>query len=179
MAMQSRSSAALCLALLLCACGTENGNQAANGAESNSVAELAAQSPNRADSAGRPGATPPSQALGSGAQAPEPSGDVTLLAAPARVSEGATVTLTLRNGSRERVGYNLCTSDLQTSAGRSVPTSRVCTMELRTLEPGGTADHRYKLPLNMPGGSYRFVTQVEWMQSGRRDGVESNSFEVR
>ena len=89
------------------------------------------------------------------------------------------MTLTLRNGDRQQIGYNLCTSALETSAGRPVPSNRVCTMELRTLGPGRSATYSYKLPVNMADGSYRFLTQVEWMQSGRRSGVRSNSFEVR
>jgi len=89
------------------------------------------------------------------------------------------MTLTLDNGSKEQVGYNLCTSALETSAGRAVPTGRICTMELRTLEPGKTVNYPYKLPVNMTAGNYRFVTQVEWIASGRRSGVRSNGFEIR
>ena len=162
---------ALALSLMLCACGAGTGNGADNvGATEGN--EMAAPSDGSGDS--RDG-----QESANGTSAPEPSGDVTLAAAPAQTTGGSTMTLTLRNGSSQQIGYNLCTSALETSAGRSIPTSRVCTMELRTLEPGRNADYRYELPVNMAEGSYRFVTQVEWMQSSRGSGVRSNSFAVR
>lgn len=161
------------LPLLLLACTVEGGNQAENipAADGN-------QSTGAPPATSPPESSPPQQP-GNNAQSPEPSGDVTLSAAPASTTEGATVTLTLSNGSKEQIGYNLCTSNLETSGGQDVPTSRVCTMELRTLEPGRTADYRYELPVNMVDGSYRFSTQVEWMDSGRRGTVRSNSIEVR
>ncbi|HEU5481936.1 MAG TPA: hypothetical protein VFU80_02425 [Sphingomicrobium sp.] len=88
------------------------------------------------------------------------------------------MTLTLSNGSDRQVGYNLCNSALQTSAGRPVPSGRICTMELRTLEPGRTATYSYELPVNMAEGSYRFLTQVEWIGANRSSGIRSNSIEV-
>lgn len=108
-----------------------------------------------------------------------PSGRVTLAAAPPGTSAGATMTLTLANSSRRTVGYNLCTSDLQTSAGTSVKTNRVCTMELRTLQPGRRATYQYELPDSLPDGRYRFSTGVQRMPNGSRITVTSNSFRVR
>ena len=110
---------------------------------------------------------------------PEPSEEVTLSVSPEQTTEDSTVTLTLRNGSEEQLGYNLCTSSLQTAAGCEVPTGRVCTMELRTLEPGRTATYRYELPVNVAQGSYRFAAQVTWMKSNRTSRVRSNPFEVQ
>ncbi|MGI8704596.1 MAG: hypothetical protein ACR2JJ_02150 [Sphingomicrobium sp.] len=161
------------LPLLLFACTVESGNQAENieGADGN---EFTGAPPGTA-----PPVTSPPQQPENDAKAPKPSGDVTLSATPASTTEGATITLTLSNGAKEQIGYNLCTSNLETSGGRDVPTSRVCTMELRTLEPGRTADYRYELPVNMVHGSYRIATQAEWMNSRRRSTVRSNSFEVR
>lgn len=177
--MRLQAMTAIPLSLLLCACGGDVANQADNfgttGANNTAVAPANGAAGNAAASPGEPAAP---QQPGNGVQAPEPSGQVALSAAPARTTGGSTMTLTLTNGSSGQIGYNLCTSALQTSAGRPVPTSRVCTMELRTLEPGRRADYRYELPVNMPDGSYRFVTQVEWMESGRRSSVQSNSFEV-
>lgn len=175
------------LSLLLCACGGDAGNGADSfGATDANEAVLAPADDAAGDAGappGEPAAPPPGAAAGprqpgNGAQLPEPSGQVTLSAAPARTTGGSTMTLTLTNSSSEQIGYNLCTSTLQTSAGRPVPTSRVCTMELRTLAAGRSTDYRYELPVNMPDGSYRFVTRVEWMESGRRSSVQSNSFEV-
>lgn len=163
---------AVSVSLLLCAC-SEMGSEGDNAAAANSGETAAGTGP-----AGGSNSTA-EQRPANGTAPGEPSGPVTLSAAPAQVAQGATMTLTLTNGSSEQIGYNLCTSDLQTAAGRPVPTGIVCTMELRTLKPGGNADYRYELPVNMVAGSYRFLTQVEWMQSGRRSGVRSNSFEVR
>lgn len=164
-------SLALSLSLLLCACSQTGGggdNAAANSGETGLGAGPADASNSTIERQPANGIAPA-----------EPSGPVTLSAASEQVAPGATMTLTLANGSSEQIGYNLCASDLQTSAGRPVPTGLVCTMELRTLEPGRDVDYRYQLPVNMVAGSYRFATQVEWMQSGRRSGVRSNSFEVR
>ena len=170
--MRGRFLTALSLALMVSACTVDSGNTSGNGAaETNDLAP--------APSNGAPNEPSPPGQPANGAAPGEPSGPVTLSAAPAQVAQGATMTLTLTNGSSEQIGYNLCTSDLQTAAGRPVPTGLVCTMELRTLEPGGDVDYRYELPVNMVSGSYRFLTQVEWMQSGRRSALRSNSFEVR
>ena len=113
------------------------------------------------------------------APAPTPPGEVTLTAAPPQTSSGSTMVLSLANASAQQIGYNLCTSALQTAAGTAVQTDRVCTMELRTLTPGATATYNYELPANLPAGSYRFSTGVERMQSGDRTTVTSNTFEVR
>lgn len=178
--MRLQARTAVPLSLLLCACGGDASNQAANfGTTDANGAALAPANGGPGNAAASPGESAAPQQPGNGPQAPEPSGQVTLSAAPAQTTAGATMTLTLSNGAREQIGYNLCTSALQTSAGADVPTSRVCTMELRTLEPGRSADYRYELPVNMADGSYRFLTQVEWMQSGRTSGVPSNSFEIR
>ena len=164
-------SLTLCAALLVGACA-----QAGTGANNSAATNAAGGAQNEAAA---PGEQTNPQQPANGSQAAEPAGQVTLSAAPVQTSEDSTMTLTLSNGSSEQIGYNLCTSDLQTADGRQVPTGTVCTMELRTLAPGGTADYRYELPVTMANGSYRFVTQVEWMQSGRRSGVQSNTFEVR
>lgn len=111
--------------------------------------------------------------------APEPAGPVTLAAAPRRTSAGSTVTLTLSNGSRQAVGYNLCTSALQTRAGRAVDTDRVCTLELRTLNPGQRATYGYELPASLPDGRYRFSTGLDRMPEGGRTTVISNNIAVR
>ena len=161
--MKSRSSTALALSLLLCACSADGANQGGNSAAPDSGNEQQPQ----------PQQPQPRQ------EQEQPSADVELSVSPEQTSQDSTLTLTLRNGSEQQVGYNLCTSALETAGGREVPTSRVCTMELRTLEPGRTATYRYTLPVNVAQGSYRIAAQVSWMQSNRTGPVRSDAFEVR
>lgn len=108
-----------------------------------------------------------------------PIGAVTLTAALPVTTAGSTMVLTLANGSQQTIGYNLCTSSLETASGAPVPTGLVCTMELRTLQPGGTASFNYPLPANLADGRYRFSTNVERMPAGDRGTVTSNTFDVR
>jgi hypothetical protein len=158
----------LLLSLLLCACSVENvSSNDGTSADQPAPAEVAAAG------AG------PSQQPAEAPEAPEPVDGVTLSVSPEQTTEDSTVTLTLRNNSQQQIGYNLCSSTLQTSAGRPVPTSRACTMEIRSLDPGRTATDRYQLPVNMLEGRYRFVTQVQWRGSSRIAGVPSNAFAVR
>lgn len=179
---------ALMLALLLSGCTADDDNAALNAAANVSGSgELNAADPPRndagadgaADEAAPPPGSPPAQQPPAGAPGEQPSGAVTLSAAPARVAPGATMTLTLSNGSRGQVGYNLCTSAIETAAGRAVRTDRMCTMELRTLGPGRSTVYAYELPASIGPGSYRFSTSVERMDPGTRGVVRSNSFEVR
>jgi hypothetical protein len=168
---------ALALALLLCACGTAQDNAAIN-----ADADLAAPG---APIDGAVPTTPPPTGAPTGEQpldgraAPEPSGEIGLRASPEQLSAGGTVTLTLSNGTREQLGYNLCTSALQTAERREVRSDRICTMEIRTLEPGRTASYSYELPGTLGRGSYRLSTGIDRMSSGTRVTVTSNSFRVR
>lgn len=108
-----------------------------------------------------------------------PAGAVTLTAAPPVTTAGSTMTLTLANASQQTIGYNLCTSALQTTSGAPVPTGVVCTMELRTLQPGRTASYNYRLPANLAQGRYHFSTNVERMPAGDRGTITSNTLDVR
>lgn len=96
--------------------------------------------------------------------------------------EGArTVRLILDNGTRSPIGYNLCHSQLQRNAGGSwtgVETDEVCTMELRTLNPGFDATFDKTLPPALPAGEYRYVTRVESPLGTPQRPVPSNSFRV-
>lgn len=179
---------AVMLALLLSGCTAAEDNASLNAAanvsgnaESNAAdpAQNQATADGAADEAAPPPGSPPARQPPAGAPGEQPSGVVSLGAAPARVAPGATMTLTLRNGSRGQVGYNLCTSAIENAAGRAVRTDRVCTMELRTLGPGRSADYAYELPASIERGNYRFSTSVERMDAGARSVVRSNSFEVR
>lgn len=167
--------AAVALASLLAACAapTENASMNVEPDPSNSApAAPAAPSPPKAPAPGtqQPQGSP---------LAPEPSGDPILRALPREVAAGGTVTLMLSNGLPERLGYNLCTSALLASDGSEVRTDRVCTLELRTLEPGRSATYPYDLPESVRAGTYRLRTQVERMGSGTRTTLISNEFTVR
>lgn len=77
---------------------------------------------------------------------------------------GKSVQLTLRNQSTQPIGYNLCLSALERLDGASwvnVAADTVCTMQLNTLQPAGTATFDHRLPPGLPRGQYRYVTNVE------------------
>lgn len=96
-----------------------------------------------------------------------------------RTSNG--VRLTLDNGEREPIGYNLCISRLQRqSAGgwTDVETGEVCTMHMATLNPGADATFAKLLPGNLPAGEYRYVTGVESPVGTAQKPVASNSFHL-
>lgn len=96
----------------------------------------------------------------------------------ATVSQGQVLELALHNGSAKPIGYNLCASGLERrSEGgwQTVPSTRVCTMELRTLAPGRAA--RFSAPLGSPlPGEYRAVTGIDGHPAGK---VSSEPFIVR
>ena len=169
----------LALAVLLFACADPQDNrvdQADNGITDEPILVDDGGS-NAALHPGQPGAPGPEQPAPE-QPAPDPSGEVTLSAAPPSAAAGATMTLTLANGLDQPIGYNLCTSGLVRN-GTSVQTDRVCTMELRTLQPGARTTYGWELPDDLPDGSYRFTTGVERMTSGSRLVVSSNGFIVR
>ena len=102
---------------------------------------------------------------------------------PATAAPGATVTLVLRNASPHRVGYNLCMSGLeqrQRDGWRPLPSTGVCTRELRSLAPGQEARYPRPLPTSLPSGEYRFRTQVETpLNSSPQNPIFSEPFYVR
>ncbi|MFZ2492480.1 MAG: hypothetical protein WA208_13445 [Thermoanaerobaculia bacterium] len=80
-----------------------------------------------------------------------------------KVSTG-TIRLTLDNGAPHAIGYNLCSSELQSRSGaewRPVPSEEMCTMQLLTLNPGHDATFEKRMPAGLPAGDYRYVTRVE------------------
>ncbi len=162
--------AAIALACLLAACTVPAENASPNAQSNESGADAAAPAAPAAPIPGQPQGSPTS---------PQPSGEAKLSASPQQVAQAATVTLALANGTTEPLGYNLCTSVLLASDGSPVRGDRVCTMELRTLEPGNTATYPYELPASVGPGSYRFSTSVERMRSGTRTAVTSNEITVR
>jgi hypothetical protein len=97
-----------------------------------------------------------------------------------RVSPGI-IRLALDNGAPHQIGYNLCSSTLQrrsTSTWEPVGTGEICTMELRTLNPGADATFEKTLPSNLPGGQYRYITNVESPLGSQQSGVATDSFRL-
>lgn len=106
---------------------------------------------------------------------------VSLTVRPQSVAAGSTVTLVLTNRSTAEVGYNLCSSSLErleNGVWASVPSDRVCTMELRILPPGEEVSYPLELPEGLPTGDYRFVTSAEMMEAGERGPVRSQTFRI-
>lgn len=111
----------------------------------------------------------------------DPADDVRLSVAPDRAAPGDSVTLTLDNRSTEQVGYNLCSSGLQrqaVDAWEPMPSDVACTMELRTLDAGQQTTYRTGLPADLASGRYRYVANIEAMESGGRYAIASEAFRV-
>lgn len=116
-----------------------------------------------------------------------PSADVALTTNAVAYAPGGEVQLTLRNIYSQRIGYNLCSSQLERTVNGSwerVDEDRVCTMELRLLGPGEEATYTIKLPGTLADGTYRYVTNVDSMDDTTKppgdDGhLTSNPFEVQ
>jgi hypothetical protein len=95
---------------------------------------------------------------------------------------GDSLVLLLDNASDEPIGYNLCTSNLERQVGVSwqpVASDRICTLELRTLDPGQDARFAFMLEENVSPGEYRAVTGVELLQSGEWIDVASEPFRIQ
>jgi hypothetical protein len=98
---------------------------------------------------------------------------------------GGSVTVVLTNHLEEQVGYNLCVAVLEEAdtAGTwhraPVTDDRVCTMELRILDPRESASFTHELPSELTTGTYRYSTDLEHMSSGVREAAHTNAFTVR
>lgn len=96
--------------------------------------------------------------------------------------QGETVIITLRNTFSERIGYNLCLVTLQLRARGEWQTTphlgenEACTMELRTMPAGSSAEGQLTLPRDLEPGTYRITHEVEI--GDERRNVISESFEV-
>lgn len=165
--MQTRIFA---LALLLCACAPADET---NNADAGDVAPSDVPIQDGRQATG----TEPLQEQG-GEAAAEAAGEVAFTASPKDVAQGGTLNLTLANGSDQPLGYNLCTSAIETGAGAPVQSDRVCTMELRTVEPGRSATYAFELPDDIAPGRYRLVTNIHFMQSGAQTSVRTGTFKV-
>jgi hypothetical protein len=97
----------------------------------------------------------------------------------AATNEAGKVLLMLDNGTRQPIGYNLCSSQLQKRDGTGwsdVATDDVCTMELRTLNPGFDATFEKRLPASLAAGEYRYVTRIESPVGTPPGPIASNGF---
>ena len=95
----------------------------------------------------------------------------------ATVSQERSLELSLRNGSAQAIGYNLCASNLERRSGggwQPVASQRICTMELRSLAPGGEARYRVSLA-DVPPGEYRARARID----GNPPEVATDPFIVR
>lgn len=79
-------------------------------------------------------------------------------------SSGASVGLRLRNQSDRQFGYNACTRRVEREAGagwEAIPEAdRVCTMELRLLEPQAERAETTELPQGLTPGRYRLLLSM-------------------
>lgn len=93
--------------------------------------------------------------------------------------KGDTVTLTLSNGTSERIGYNLCPTSLEeeSEGWAAIEETRVCTMELRSMPPGEKESTIRELPSDIEPGIYRLSLSVNPGEDEQR--VISNEFRVR
>lgn len=166
-------------ALLLLACTAtgpgDPGNSSGTGDDGGSAENGSAPMPpsGRAESSGSPAAP------GGSAHSPARPAAVSLAVSPTQVAPGGTVMLTLNNASDHKLGYNLCTSTIETGSGVPVTTDKICTMELRIVDPGKTAEFGYALPQTLGAGTYRFAAQVTHMPGDKSSLVRSNDFRVR
>jgi hypothetical protein len=100
-----------------------------------------------------------------------------------RVAAGESVTIRLVNGSGGAVGYNLCPAVLERRTAAAweldpTPLVEVCTMELRLLPPGESAEYSHTIPPALAAGEYRFRVAVEAPLDQPQVPLVSNAFEV-
>jgi hypothetical protein len=98
-----------------------------------------------------------------------------------RYAPGDTAHLVLSNHREHTLGYNLCVSVLERRIEDRWVTAphqedRVCTLELRTLEPDDTARFAWDLDPRLPDGAYRFRNHFEIMPTGEREEFTTNEF---
>lgn len=111
----------------------------------------------------------------------ESTSGVRLTIEPSSPEPGDSATLILENGSDAEIGYNLCPSALMRQAGAEwapVPSDRMCTMELRLLQPAGTDRFTVRLPDDLEPGNYRFETPVNRTPDAAPEPVVTPPFEV-
>jgi hypothetical protein len=117
---------------------------------------------------------------------PSQSGDVTLTLDLTSYAPGATVTMRLRNQTRDTLGFNQCSSRVvERQEGSNwvahPEPGRMCTMELRLLMPNETSPATTDLPQDLRGGTYRIVVTFSRQSSANPGTVRaiSPNFTVR
>ncbi len=105
--------------------------------------------------------------------------DATLTVDQASYQPGDSVTLTLRNRSLARLGYNLCRVDLRAADGSQVDDQAegACPAILVFLESGASTTGRGRLPAVLPEGGYLYRTSVEG-SDGQNETLDSPAFRV-
>ena len=99
-----------------------------------------------------------------------------------RYAPGEEVQLHLENRTDQTIGYNLCFSGLQRQAGQGWEPvhdpETVCTAIQHGLEPGERASYARTLKTDLPGGTYRFITEIEHRGTGRQELLATEAFTV-
>ena len=114
-----------------------------------------------------------------GEQLPPLDNPIELLTTPEMPVPGEESILTLRNGSTNPIGYKLCTSTLMRHTGNEwepVRSDRVCTMEIRTLQPGEQDQFPVTIPEGLTPGSYRFETTISDPEGGASESLPGMIF---
>lgn len=106
------------------------------------------------------------------------SGGVQLSTDRSSYKKGQAVTVTLRNGTSDRLEYNLCPTTVeQKSAGWApVQETHVCTLHLISMPPGGKDSTTRELPSDLERGTYRLSLSVN--PGDNEQQVISNEFRV-
>ena len=107
-----------------------------------------------------------------------PGSSVRLYTDTSRYGPGDTVQLTLSNGTRTTIEYNLCSTTLErkTTGWGRVKEERVCTMELHVMPSGGKDSTSRELPMGLEAGTYRFTMTIN--PGGESQEILSNDFRV-
>jgi hypothetical protein len=95
---------------------------------------------------------------------------------------GETARLTLRNRTGRSIGYNLCASAREIREGDGwtrVAPLRLCADAYFELAPGAETAHEEAITAEWRPGTYRMVTTVIVVGSGRRGEVLTGRFAVR
>ena len=98
-----------------------------------------------------------------------------------RSAPGDSLELVPSNGTSDLIGYNLCPATLSIEVRGDwtpVPSDRICTMELRTLDPGREGRYDLQLPADLEPGRYRYQTDVVNLSTDAIEQISSEAFDV-